>query len=68
MTDEPSYIAVSEGIEHEDGSATYKLDMDDKSRDDLCELGLKLILYCAAYQVDLGDVYDWIGSQGKSEG
>lgn len=67
MTDEPSYIAVSDCIEHEDGSSTYTLDMDDKSRDDLCELGLKLILYCAAYQVGLGDVYDWIESQGKSE-
>lgn len=62
----PSYIGLSEFVEHEDGSATYKIHMDDKARDHLCEEGLKLILYCAAYDVDLGDLYDWIESQGKS--
>lgn len=62
----PSYIGLSECVEHEDGSATYKIHMDDKARDHLCEEGLKLVLYCAAYEVDLGDLYDWIESQGKS--
>lgn len=62
----PSYIGLSECVEHEDGSATYTIHMDDKARDHLCEEGLKLILYCAAYDVDLGDLYDWIQSQGKS--
>ena len=66
MTDTPSYIGLSECVEHEDGSATYRVHMDDKARDHLCEEGLKLVLYCAAYKVDLGDVYDWIESQGKS--
>jgi hypothetical protein len=64
---EPSYISLSECVEHEDGSATYKVTLDDKSRDHLCQEGLKLLLFCAAYEVDLGDVYDWIESQGKSE-
>jgi len=60
---EPSYIGLSECVENEDGSATYKVHMDDKARDHLCEEGLKLVLYCAAYNVDLGDVYGWIESQ-----
>ena len=67
MNTEPAYISLSDCVEHEDGSATYKFQMDDKARDHLCEEGLKLILHCVAYDVDLGDVYDWIGSQGKSE-
>ena len=67
MTNKPSYIGLSECVEHEDGSATYKIHMDDKARDHLCEEGLKLVLYCAAYDVDLGDLYDWIESQVKSE-
>ena len=62
----PSYIGLSECVEHEDGSVTYKVQMDEKARDHLCEEGLKLVLYCAAYDVDLGDLYDWIESQGKS--
>jgi hypothetical protein len=66
MTDTPSYIGLSECVEHEDGSVTYKIHMDDKARDHLCEEGLKLVLYCAAFDVDLGDLYDWIESQGKS--
>ena len=65
MTDTPSYIGLSECVEHEDGSATYKVHMDDQARDHLCQEGLKLVLYCAAYDVDLGDLYDWIESQGK---
>ena len=67
MTDTPSYIGLSECVEHEDGSATYKVHMDTRSQTMLVEEGLKLVLYCAAYKVDLGDVYDWIESQGKSE-
>ena len=62
----PSYIGLSDCVDHEDGSATYKVHMDEKARDHLCEEGLKLVLYCAAYDVDLGDLYDWIESQGKS--
>lgn len=64
---EPTYISLSDCIEHEDGSATYKVHMEEKARDTLVEEGLKLVLHCAAYDVDLGDVYDWIESQGKSE-
>ena len=63
---EPSYIGLSECVEHEDGSATYKVHMDTRSQTMLVEEGLKLVLHCAAFEVDLGDVYDWIESQGKS--
>jgi len=63
---EPSYISLSECVEHEDGSATYRVHMDARSQTMLVEEGLKLVLHCAAFEVDLGDVYDWIESQGKS--
>lgn len=63
---EPAYISLSECVEHEDGSATYKVHMDARSQTMLVEEGLKLVLHCAAFEVDLGDVYDWIESQGKS--
>jgi hypothetical protein len=62
---EPSYISLSDCVEHEDGSATYKVRMEEKARDQLVEEGLKLILHCAAYDADLGDVYDWIESQAE---
>jgi hypothetical protein len=62
---EPSYIELSECVEHEDGSATYKVHMDTRSQTVLVEEGLKLLLHCAAFEVDLEDVYNWIESQGK---
>ena len=67
MVDTLSYISLSDCVEHEDGSATYKVQMDEKARGHLCEEGLKLILYCAAYDVDLGDVYDWIASHADND-
>jgi len=63
VTDTPSYIGLSECVEHEDGSATYKVNMDEKARDHLCQEGLTLILHCAAANVDIADVYDWLLSQ-----
>jgi hypothetical protein len=69
MADEKiATIGVEEVIEHEDGSATYKFHMDDESRNHLANEGIKLILYCAAAQVDLGDVYDWIMSKKEING
>lgn len=65
MDTELSYISLSDCVEHEDGSATYKVQMEEKARDHLVEEGLKLVLHCAAYDVDLADLYDWIESQGK---
>ena len=46
--------------EHEDGSATYQLHMDEKAQALIIEEGIKFILHCAAAKMDIGDVYDWI--------
>jgi hypothetical protein len=49
--------------EHEDGSATYSFQMDSNCRGLLSEEGLKLVLYCAAANLDMQEVYDWIQSK-----
>ena len=67
MTDRPGVIGVESVEEHEDGSATYKLHMDDKAQAMLIEEGIKFILHCAAAKMDIGDVYDWILSHVPEE-
>lgn len=49
--------------EHEDGSATCKFYMDDRTRGLLADEGLKLILHCAAAEMDMQEVFDWISSK-----
>lgn len=63
MSDEPFLIKLEEVKEHEDGSATYKFHMDSHCRGLLAEEGLKLVLYCAAAELDIQEVYDWIQSK-----
>ena len=53
-------LGVETVEEHEDGSATYQIHMDDRTRCLLAEEGLKLVLYCAAAKMDMGLVYDFI--------
>ena len=67
MTDGPVYIAISDCVNEEDGSSTFKLEMGEKARDYLIEEGLKLVLHCAACEVDLADVYNWIEAQGVAQ-
>ena len=66
MTDELSTIVITEVTEHEDGSATYTFDMDDASSKKMAELGIELILTCAAYGLDIQDALEdirWAGQQ-----
>jgi hypothetical protein len=63
ISDRPGVIGVESVQEHEDGSATYQLHMDDKAQAMLVEEGMKLVLHCAAAKVDIADVYAWIISQ-----
>ena len=66
MTDELARIVVTDVVEHEDGSATYTFDMDDASAKKMAELGIELILTCAAYGLDVQDALEdirWIGEQ-----
>ena len=67
MKDKPAVIGVESVEEHEDGSATYQLHMDDHAQSILIEEGIKFILHCAAAKVDIADVYDWILSQIPKE-
>jgi len=53
-------LGVEAVEEHEDGSATYKFHMDAHCRGLLAEEGLKLVLYCAAANMDMQLVYDFI--------
>lgn len=62
MSETSGTIFVEEVKEHDDGSATYTMSMDDQSRQLVINEGIRLIFNCAAYKVDLEDVYDWIAS------
>ncbi len=53
-------IGVETVEEHEDGSATYQFHVDGHCRSLLQEEGLKLVLYCAAANLDIQKVYDFI--------
>jgi hypothetical protein len=59
MTD-AGILGVETVEEHEDGSATYQIHMDERTRGLLAEEGLKLVLYCAAAKMDMQLVYDFI--------
>ena len=66
MTDELSTIVIADTIEHEDGSVTCTFDMDDASSKKMAELGIELILTCAAYGLDVQQALEdirWAGEQ-----
>ncbi len=54
------YIIVEEVIEDEDGSAKIKVNLPEDTVQLLLNEALALVLRCAAYGVDLQEVYDWI--------
>ena len=66
MTDEPFYIRFVGEKEHEDGSATYSFDLDQKAQRSLAKIGLEVVIFCAAYQLDIQEVFDHIAWLGKS--
>ena len=53
-------IGVETVKENEDGSADYTFNMDAHARGLLAEEGLRLVIYCAAAQMDIQKVYDFI--------
>lgn len=67
MNETRGTILVEEVQEHDDGSATYTMLMDDQSRQLVINEGVRLIFSCAAYGVDLEDVYDWIASHKEKD-
>ena len=67
MSETSGIIIVEEVKEHDDGSATYTMLMDGQSRQLVINEGVRLIFSCAAYRVDLEDVFDWIASHKQEE-
>lgn len=63
MNTDVGLIGVETVEEHEDGSATYNFHMDAHCRGILAEEGLKLVMYCAAANLDIQEVFDWISSK-----
>ena len=61
--DDKGMIGVERVEEHEDGSATYQFHLDAHCAKLLQEEGLKLVIYCAAAELDIQEVYDWIKSK-----
>jgi len=60
MDKDVGLIGVETVKEHEDGSADYTFHMDAHARGLLAEEGLRLVIYCAAAQMDIQKVYDFI--------
>ena len=67
MDKDAGILGVEQVEEHEDGSATYTVQMDEHARGLLAEEGLKLVLYCAAAKMDMQLVYDFIEDHIKYE-
>lgn len=65
--EEPFYIRVVDEVEHEDGSATYSFDLDQKAQSSLAKIGLEVVIFCAAYQLDIQEVFDHIAWLSKSK-
>jgi hypothetical protein len=63
--DETHHLAVEKVVEHDDGGATYTFEMSHKTTQSMAEIGLELILICAAYGVDIQDAFDSIRSLGE---
>ena len=66
-SEELSTIVIADTVEHEDGSATYTFDMDDASSKKVTELGLELVITCAAYGLDIHDALTHLIEYGKSK-
>ena len=56
-------IGVERVEAQEDGSATYKFHLNANCAKLIQEEGLKLVIYCAAAELDIQEVYDWIESK-----
>ena len=67
MNKDAGMLGVEQVEEHEDGSATYHFHMDEHAKGLLAEEGLRLVLHCAAAQLDMQVVYDFINDHIKYE-
>ena len=63
--DKVGHLVITDVVEQEDGGATYKFDIDKRTEKLLAELGLRLILTCAAYDMDIEDAIQSIVDRGE---
>lgn len=64
MTDTVRIVSVEE---HEDGSATYTMDLEGDLLSYVSSIGLKVILYCAVVGMKCEDVFDLILKANKHD-
>lgn len=50
---EPFQVVVTNVKEHEDGAATYSFAINDKAQEEIANIGIEFMLYCASYGLDL---------------
>jgi hypothetical protein len=67
MTDSPHVIVIGEVTDHEDGSAGVTVQMGDKARDSVVQLGLEFIFTCSAAKLDIRDALELILKHGDSD-
>jgi hypothetical protein len=65
--DKVGYLVITDVVEQEDGGATYSFDLDKKTEKLVAELGLKLILICGAYDLDIEDALEAVHDKGKEQ-
>jgi len=53
-----STLEVVDVEEHDDGSATYRFQYDERTGDMLAGFGLELVIRCAAFGLDIQDALD----------
>jgi len=58
IEDSVSTIEVVDVKEHEDGSATYIFQYDERTGNELAGFGLELVIRCAVYGWDIQDALD----------
>jgi hypothetical protein len=67
MSDPLGFIGIEEVEKHDDGGATFRFHLDDKAKQAVINEGIKILMLCAAYQVDVADVCSWIESHGTDD-
>lgn len=63
----PFCIGVERVTEHEDGSATYTFQMDNKTRDMLVDDGIRLVLMCVVAGIRVEEAFDMIHNLVKEK-
>ena len=65
MADEVGRLVITDVIGHKDGGATYSFDLDKRTEKLVAELGLRLILTCAVYDIDIEDALQAVSDRGE---